>query len=194
MAPPRVRLVSRLRLAHCPRQRDDLDAAGAGAPQLGRAGRRGGAARVHVVHEHDPPRCPAGRCEDTPHVAPTLDETLTWRPSKTLRSTGKTPTIPIMPNLQAALDAMPKSDALCFLTTNHARPFASAAAFGNKFADWCKAAGLKPVLCDDGRTRSFRAHGLRKAAMYTLYKAGGNVAELQALGGHGSILPAGPQS
>jgi integrase len=43
------------------------------------------------------------------------------------------------------------------------------------------------VLCDDGKTRNFRAHGLRKAAMYTLYKAGGNVAELQALGGHASI-------
>ena len=35
------------------------------------------------------------------------------------------------------------------------------------------------MLCDDGKTRNFRAHGLRKAAMYTLYKAGGNVAELQ---------------
>ena len=34
---------------------------------------------------------------------------------------------------------------------------------------------------------NYRAHGLRKAALYMLYKAGGNVAELQALGGHGSI-------
>ena len=112
---------------------------------------------------------------------------LTWRPSKTLRSTGKTLTIPILPDLQAALDAMPKSNALSFLTTDYGQPFASAAAFGGKFADWCIAAGLKPVLCDDGKTRNYRAHGLRKAAMYTLYKAGGNVAELQALGGHGSI-------
>jgi integrase/recombinase XerD len=112
---------------------------------------------------------------------------LTWRPHKTLRSTGKTLTIPILPNLREALDAMPKSDALTFLTTDYGRPFKSAAAFGNKFADWCEAAGLQPVECDDGRVRSFRAHGLRKAALYTLYKAGGNVAELQALGGHGSI-------
>jgi integrase len=112
---------------------------------------------------------------------------LTWRPNKTLRSTGKTMTIPIMPNLREALDAIPKRDALTFLTTDYGRPFKSAAAFGNKFADWCVAAGLQPVECDDGRTRNFRAHGLRKAALYTLYKAGGTVAELQALGGHGSI-------
>ena len=112
---------------------------------------------------------------------------LTWRPSKTLRSTGKSLSIPNLPSLQAALDAMPKSDALTFLLTDRGRPFASAAAFGNKFADWCKAAGLKSVLCDDGRVRNYRSHGLRKAAMYVLYKAGGTVAELQALGGHGSI-------
>ena len=43
------------------------------------------------------------------------------------------------------------------------------------------------MLCDDGKVRNYRAHGLRKAALYTLYKAGGTVAELQALGGHGSI-------
>jgi integrase len=116
---------------------------------------------------------------------------LTWRPSKTLRSTGKSLTIPILPALQEALDAMPKSaradGVLTLLVTDYGKPFASAAAFGNKFADWCVAAGLKPVECDDGRVRSFRAHGLRKAALYTLYKAGGTVAELQALGGHGSI-------
>ena len=116
---------------------------------------------------------------------------LTWQPAKTLRSTGKTLSIPILPDLQAALDAMPKSNVLPldarFLLTEHGRPFKSAAALGNKFADWCIAAGLKPVLCDDRKTRNFRAHGLRKAALYTLYKAGGTVAELQALGGHGSI-------
>ena len=76
---------------------------------------------------------------------------------------------------------------LCFLTTDYGRPFASVAAFGNKFADWRNDAGLQPVLCDDGKVRNYRAHGLRKAALYTLYKAGGTVAELQALGGHGSI-------
>ena len=70
---------------------------------------------------------------------------LSWRPSKTSQSTGKVLTIRVLPELQAALDAMPHSDALTFLLTEYGRPFASAAAFGNKFADWCKAAGLEPV-------------------------------------------------
>ncbi|WP_192740838.1 hypothetical protein [Bradyrhizobium sp. OAE829] len=50
---------------------------------------------------------------------------------------------------------------MTFLVNDYGRPFASAAAFGNKFAGWCNAAGLKPVLCDDGRVRNYRAHGLR---------------------------------
>jgi integrase/recombinase XerD len=90
---------------------------------------------------------------------------LTWRPGKTLRTTGKSLTIPVLPSLQVALDAMPKTDVLTFLATDYRKPFKSAAAFGNKFADWYVAAGLQPVECDDGRTRSFRAHGLRKAAL-----------------------------
>jgi integrase/recombinase XerD len=116
---------------------------------------------------------------------------LTWRPSKTRRSTNKSLTIPILPSLQEALDAIPKEaraeGVLTFLVNEYGRPFASAAAFGNKFADWCDASGLQPVLCDDDRVRNYRAHGLRKAALYTLYKAGGTFAELQALGGHSSI-------
>ena len=93
-------------------------------------------------------------------------EKLCWRPHKTLRTTGKMLKVTIIPSLQAALDAMPKSeDALTFLTNDYGRPFASAAAFGNKFADWCMAAGLKPVLCEDGRVRNYRAHGLRKAVV-----------------------------
>ena len=39
---------------------------------------------------------------------------------------------------------------LTFLLTEHGRPFKSAAAFGNKFADWCEQAGLTPVLCEAG--------------------------------------------
>jgi hypothetical protein len=77
-------------------------------------------------------------------------------------------------HLQPEIDQPPNSfrpregSVLTFLVNDYGRPFASAAAFGNKFADWCDAAGLQPVLCDDGRTRNYRAHGLRKAALYTL--------------------------
>lgn len=116
---------------------------------------------------------------------------LTWRPHKTLRTTGKMLSIRIMPELQAALDAMPKEarvdGVLTFLVNDYGRPFASAAAFGNKFADWCTAAGLKPVLCDDGRTRNYRAHGLRKAALRALAHAGATGVELMSVSGHSSL-------
>jgi integrase/recombinase XerD len=112
---------------------------------------------------------------------------LTWRPQKTAKSTGKVLSIPVLPFLQEALDAMPKGAVLPFITNDYGKPFASAAAFGNKFADWCNEADLQPVLCADGRTRNFRAHGLRKAALYTLYKLGATNAQLQSIGGHSSL-------
>jgi integrase/recombinase XerD len=113
------------------------------------------------------------------------DGRIVWRPKKTMRTTNKLLKVKILPEFQAALDAMsrPKS-VLNFLTTNHGKPFASAAAFGNKFADWCRAAGLKPVLCDDGKVRSYRAHGLRKAALRAYAQAGCTDQELIELSGH----------
>jgi integrase len=83
---------------------------------------------------------------------------------------------------------MPSGDGLVFLLDDYGKPFASAAAFGNKFADWCVAAGLKPMECDDdGRTRSFRAHGLRKAACKALAHAGCTGPEIMAISGHSSL-------
>ncbi|MGV7216051.1 tyrosine-type recombinase/integrase [Bradyrhizobium sp. UFLA05-112] len=115
------------------------------------------------------------------------DGKLSWRPQKTRRSTGKTLTISIMPELQVALDAMPKSDVMTFLLTEYGRPFASAAAFGNKFADWCTDAGLRSVVCDDGRVRNYRAHGLRKAALRALAHAGCTGSEMMNVSGHSSL-------
>jgi integrase/recombinase XerD len=116
---------------------------------------------------------------------------LCWRPHKTLRTTGKMLSIRIMPGLQEAIDAMPKEaradGVLTFLVNDYGRAFASAAAFGNKFADWCTAAGLKPVVCDDGRTRNYRAHGLRKTALRALAHAGATGVELMAVSGHSSL-------
>jgi integrase/recombinase XerD len=110
-----------------------------------------------------------------------------WRPRKTLRSTAKALSIPILPELQRALEAMLKNDSLTFLVNDYGKPFASAAAFGNKFADWCNDAGLKPVLCADGRMRSFRAHGLRKAACKALAHAGCTAPEIMAVSGHSTL-------
>jgi integrase len=96
-------------------------------------------------------------------------------------------TIRVLPELQAALDAIPKGDALTFLTTDYGRPFKSAAAFGNKFSDWCVAAGLLPVECDDGRVRNYRAHGLRKAACKQLAHDGCTGPEIMAVSGHSTL-------
>lgn len=111
---------------------------------------------------------------------------LTWRPHKTKR-TGKVLSVPVLPRLQEALDAMPKGDAMTFLATTYGMPFKSPAAFGNKFADWCVAAGLKPVLCDDGRVRNYRAHGLRKAACKQMAHDGCTGPEIMAVSGHSTL-------
>jgi integrase/recombinase XerD len=111
-----------------------------------------------------------------------------WRPSKTIRKTGKQLQIQILPELQTALDAMPSKDtSLAFLLNSYGKPFASAAAFGNKFADWCKQAGLEPVLCPDGRMRAYRIHGLRKAACTALAHAGCTGPEIMAVSGHSNL-------
>lgn len=83
---------------------------------------------------------------------------LVWSPHKTQRSTGKQLSIKASREFLAALKAMQKNDCLTFLTTDYGRPFKSAAALGNKMADWCRAAGLEPVQCNDGKVRSYRLH------------------------------------
>jgi integrase len=115
------------------------------------------------------------------------DGKLCWRPNKTKRSTGKLLSIPILPEFQAALDAMPAFKDAAFLVTDYGRRFKSAAAFGNKFADWCREAGLKPVKCDDGKVRSYRAHGLRKAALMALVRARCDIWEIMAVSGHSTL-------
>jgi integrase/recombinase XerD len=96
-----------------------------------------------------------------------------------------------MPELQAALDAMPEGaradGVLTLLVNDYGRAFASPAAFGNKFADWCNEAGLEAVQGDDGRARNFRAHGLRKSALRALAHAGATGVELMAVSGHSSL-------
>jgi hypothetical protein len=59
-----------------------------------------------------------------PHMAfnPELQmNVLTWRP-QTANSTGKVLSIPVLPFLQEALDAMPRVTALTFLTTDYGTP------------------------------------------------------------------------
>jgi integrase/recombinase XerD len=91
------------------------------------------------------------------------------------------------PSCKLRLKPLPASDALTFLTTDYGRPFASPAALGNKFADWCKQAGLAGRVGDDGRTKNFRAHGLRKAACRRLAEAGCSAPEIMAVSGHSRL-------
>lgn len=89
--------------------------------------------------------------------------------------TGTTLALPILPELEAALDAAP-SGHLTFLTTAHGKPFSSAG-FGNWFREQCDAAGL----------RGFSAHGLRKAGCRRLAEAGCSAMEIAAWSGHRTL-------
>lgn len=87
--------------------------------------------------------------------------------------TSKTDTpvfIPILPALQAAIDAGPVGD-LAFLATRYGRPFTKES-LGNEFRSWCDEAGI-----------SKSAHGIRKLAATVVADAGGSEQELQALFG-----------
>lgn len=112
---------------------------------------------------------------------------LVWSPRRTQRTTGKQLSIKASPEFLAALKAMPKSDSMAFLTTDYGRPFKSAAALGNKMSDWCRSAGLKQVMCDDGKVRSYRLHGLRKCALTMLAHDGATGPELLAISGQSSL-------
>jgi integrase len=79
--------------------------------------------------------------------------------------------IPILPELQTAIDASPCGD-LTFLVTEYGRPFTSNG-FGNWFRDRCIEAGVPG-----------RAHGLRKATATRLAELGASDREIMAVTGH----------
>lgn len=81
-------------------------------------------------------------------MAPPQNGWFLWQAAKT----GKLVEMPVVPPLQAAIDAMPEVGREALIVTEFGKPF-SRAGFGNWFGDRCRDAGL------EGRT----AHGLRKA-------------------------------
>jgi Phage integrase family len=81
---------------------------------------------------------------------------------------------PVSDDLQAAIDAMPKTNHETFLHTRAGNP-RSAKALGNDFRAWCDKAGL-PAHC--------AMHGLRKGCLRILAEAGCNILELQSRSGH----------
>ena len=86
------------------------------------------------------------------------------------QKTGAPVDIPILPELQVAIDAMPKSGHLTFLVTDYGKPF-TAGGFGHWFRDPCKRAGIP---------KNFSAHGLRKAGATRLAEHGCNDHEIMA--------------
>jgi integrase len=89
------------------------------------------------------------------------------------QKTGALVDIPVLPELDAAIDAMPKAEHLTFLVTESGKPF-TAGGFGNWFRIQCAAAGLPSNLS---------AHGLRKAGATRLAECGCSDHEIMAWGG-----------
>ena len=85
------------------------------------------------------------------------------------QKTGVPVKIPILLELQAAIDATPACQ-LTFIVTEFSRPF-TPAGFGNKMRDWCNQAGL----------RHCTAHGLRKAGATIAVENGAGVHQLMAI-------------
>ncbi|HLH92912.1 MAG TPA: tyrosine-type recombinase/integrase [Xanthobacteraceae bacterium] len=84
--------------------------------------------------------------------------------------TGTRVTIPVLPVLQATLDAGPVGD-LALIATRDGNPMRKES-LGNAFADACRAAGIRKS-----------AHGLRKAAATHAANNGATVAQLEAIFG-----------
>lgn len=86
--------------------------------------------------------------------------------------TGTRLSLPMLPELVEAIDAMP-ADNMTFLVTSFSKPF-TANGFGNWFRDQCNAANLPHCS----------AHGLRKTAIRRMAEAGFTQQEIKAWSGH----------
>jgi integrase len=93
------------------------------------------------------------------------------------QKTGAQVDIPVLPELEAAIEAMPKAEHLAFLVTEFGKPF-TAEGFGNWFRQQCKTVGLPADLS---------AHGLRKAGATRLAEHGCSDHEIMAWGGWTSL-------
>ena len=111
------------------------------------------------------------------------EETITFEQSKTKGSEKATVTVPLHPDLCAALKAMPPSNVVrltadrTFLTTSSGQPF-TPAGFGNWFRQCCNEAGLPKGLS---------VHGLRKATARRLAEMGCTTHEIAAVTGHACL-------
>ena len=99
------------------------------------------------------------------------DGVLTFTPRKTKGTTGKALKLPVLPQLQAILDATPLGEK-AFIVTSRGVPFTSNG-FGNWFREQCDAAGLGHCT----------AHGLRKAGATIAAENGATEKQMMAIFG-----------
>jgi integrase len=115
------------------------------------------------------------RISDVVRLGPNMvkDGVITFTQAK---NAGRRPvdlSLPITPELAHALACTPHGET-AWLVNEWGRPFASVTAFGNKFRDWCRAAGI-----DDKSP-----HGLRKYVSAKLADNGATDREIMAVTGH----------
>ncbi len=115
------------------------------------------------------------RISDIHRLGPAMmkNGAITFTQHKNRRRKPVTLTLPVSDRLQRVLDSLP-AGRTTFLVNERGQPFASTAAFGNRFRDWCRDAGLKD--------RS--AHGLRKHFAATLAEHGASDREIMSMTGH----------
>lgn len=106
---------------------------------------------------------------------------VTWLDFQPVKKGAKRVRIPMLPPLLAATRASTVIGKT-YLLTAHGQPFASSAAFDNKFRSWVIAAGF---VDENGKaTRS--SHGIRKAAGELLALEGASQYQIMAVHGHSS--------
>jgi integrase len=93
----------------------------------------------------------------------------------TQQKTGTAVAIPVHPELQCILDAVPRTTELTFLHAAAGKRFTD---YNGRWREWVKAAGL-PKECVP--------HGLRKAAARRLAEAGCTAHEIMAITGHKTL-------
>jgi integrase len=106
-----------------------------------------------------------------------------YQPQKGRRTGGNMVTVPIHPDLNAAIAAMPMVGADTFLVTSHGKAY-TAKGLGKKMREWCDAAGVPPMVDAAGKSKNVASHGLRKLCLTRLAETGCNVFQIAAISGH----------
>ncbi|GAN92846.1 integrase [Gluconobacter thailandicus F149-1 = NBRC 100600] len=105
------------------------------------------------------------------------DGSLTFTQVKNGKRKPVTLTLPVVPDLWRIIEATPGAlEGNTFIQGMNGRPY-TPESFGNRFRDWCNAAGLPQCS----------SHGLRKAAAARLAELGCSAHEIAAVTGHRSL-------